>query len=63
MCRFDFPKRTNNDAGWDVDSKTRVHFQPRRNDSLLNNFNVDIIMGWRANTDIKPVMSKASALM
>jgi hypothetical protein len=63
FCRFDFPKTTRDEAGWGSDSKTRVHFQPRRNDILVNNYNPDIIMGWRANTDIKPVMSKSSALM
>jgi ATP-dependent DNA helicase PIF1 len=61
-CRFDFPKDTMERATYGVDSKNRVHFQPRRNDRLVNNYNTDLIMGWQANTDIKPVLSKASAL-
>jgi hypothetical protein len=49
-------------AGIGHDSKTRVRFEPRRNDPLLNNYNAAMILAWRANIDIKPVMSKDAAL-
>jgi hypothetical protein len=44
------------------DSKHRVRFEPRRNDPLMNNYNPAMILAWRANIDIKPVLSKDAAL-
>ncbi|KAF8196251.1 hypothetical protein K438DRAFT_1418932, partial [Mycena galopus ATCC 62051] len=37
-------------------------FEPRRNDPLMNNYNPAMILAWRANIDIKPVLSKDAAL-
>ncbi|KZV89269.1 hypothetical protein EXIGLDRAFT_567344, partial [Exidia glandulosa HHB12029] len=40
----------------------RIRFEPRRNDPLLNPYNTALILSWRANIDLKPVMSADSAL-
>ncbi len=62
LCRFDFPQQCRDTAGWGLDSKGRVHFQPCRNDPYVNPHNRAIMLGWMANTDFKPVLSKESAL-
>jgi hypothetical protein len=62
VCCFDYPMQHCQNEGIGHDSKTRVHFEPRRNDPLLNNYNAAMILAWRANIDIKPVMSKDAAL-
>ncbi|THU99707.1 hypothetical protein K435DRAFT_639769, partial [Dendrothele bispora CBS 962.96] len=59
-CHFEFPKELRNEAGFATDSKNRVHFEPRRNDALVNSYNPALSLGWLANTDIKPVLSKAA---
>jgi hypothetical protein len=58
MCRFDYPMQLRQAAGIELDSKRRCKFEPRRNDPLMNSFNTPMILGWRANIDIKPVLSK-----
>ena len=62
LCRFDYPMACRSNAGVGFDSKFRVRFEPRRNDRLLNNYNVPMILGWRANIDMKPVLSKDAAI-
>ena len=62
FCRFDFPMTLCNTANIGLDSKHRVHFEPKRSDPLLNTFNVPMILGWRANIDVKPVLSKDAAI-
>src|SRR2546423_2159562 len=32
-------------------------FCPARNDSLLNNYNAGVTLGWLANTDVSPCIS------
>lgn len=61
-CRFDYPIPCRERAGMGFDSKGRVRFEPRRNDPLLNSHNRAMIMAWRANIDIKPVLSEQAAL-
>jgi hypothetical protein len=61
-CRFDYPFQCRADAGVGFDSKRRVRFEPERNDPLLNPYNPAIILAWRANIDVKPVMSTDAAL-
>jgi ATP-dependent DNA helicase PIF1 len=61
-CRFDFPFASRGEASITLDSKNRLRFDPRRNDPLLNNFNPTVMLGWRANIDLKPVMSKNAAI-
>lgn len=62
VCRFDYPMQLRQDAGIRLDSKNRCKFEPRRNDGLMNPFNIPMILGWRANIDIKPVLSKFAAI-
>ncbi|OBZ66500.1 hypothetical protein A0H81_13517 [Grifola frondosa] len=62
VCRFDYPWPPRELAGMGLDSKGRVRFEPRRNDPLLNGHNRAMIIAWRANVDIKPVLSKQAAL-
>ncbi|KAF9536267.1 hypothetical protein CPC08DRAFT_590772, partial [Agrocybe pediades] len=62
FCRFDYPMPLREQAGIALDSKRRLRFEPRRNDRLVNPFNIPMILGWRANMDIKPVLSKYAAI-
>jgi hypothetical protein len=62
FCRFDFPMTLCGNANIGLDSKRRVRFEPKRNDPLLNSFNIPMILGWRANIDLKPVLSKDAAI-
>ena len=62
FCRFDFPMTPSANANIGLDSKNRVRFEPKRNDPLLNSFNIPMILGWRANIDLKPVLSKDAAI-
>ncbi|KAJ6480204.1 hypothetical protein C8R45DRAFT_800847, partial [Mycena sanguinolenta] len=34
----------------------------RRNDDLINAHNVPMILGWRANIDIRPVLNKNAVI-
>ncbi|KAJ7139662.1 hypothetical protein C8R44DRAFT_556634, partial [Mycena epipterygia] len=60
-CRFDYPMECQAEAGVGYDSKNRVRFEPARNDPLLNTYNPAMILAWRANIDVKPVMSTDAA--
>lgn len=62
LCRFDYPMQCQNHAGVGLDSKFRVRFELRRNDRLLNSYNAPLILAWKANIDIKPVLSKDAAI-
>lgn len=62
FCRFDYPMETCNTAGIGLDSQNHIHFEPKRNDRLLNTFNVLMILAWQANIDVKPVLSKDAAI-
>lgn len=61
-CQFDYPMPLREEAGVGVDSKGQVRFEPRRNDRLMNPYNPAMILGWRANIDLKPVLSKDAAI-
>jgi hypothetical protein len=50
------------EAGVAFDSKRRLRFEPRRNDRLINPNNTAMLLGWRANIDLKPVLSKYAAI-
>jgi hypothetical protein len=62
FCRFDFPMTPCSHANIGLNSKHRVRFQSKRNDPLLNSFNITMILGWRANIDLKPVLNKDAAI-
>ena len=62
FCRFDYPMPLRHDAGVGTDSKGRVRFEPERNDRLMNPYNAAMILGWRANIDLKPVLNKEAAI-
>ena len=62
FCRFDYPMTLRQEAGLGADSKGRTRFEPQRNDRLMNPYNPAMILGWRANIDLKPVLSKKSAI-
>lgn len=62
VCRFDFPFQTCDQAKVGVDSLGRPRFEARRNDPYTNCYNPTLLMLWRANIDIKPVMSRYYAI-
>jgi ATP-dependent DNA helicase PIF1 len=62
LCRFDYPMSVRANPGVGLDSRNRVRFEPARNDPLLNSYNPAMIVGWRANLDIKPILSKEAAI-
>ncbi|KAJ3506470.1 hypothetical protein NM208_g16071 [Fusarium decemcellulare] len=57
-CRFDFP-RALRELAVVIRKEGRSYyvFEAARNDSLMNNFNPAIILGWLANIDISPCTS------
>jgi ATP-dependent DNA helicase PIF1 len=61
-CRFNYPRALRQQAGFGLDSKGRVRFEPKRNDPLLNPYNPATILAWRANVDLQPVLSKQSVI-
>ncbi|KAK7013912.1 hypothetical protein R3P38DRAFT_2788170 [Favolaschia claudopus] len=61
MCRLDYPM-TGREAGVGFDSKKRILFEPQRNDPLLNTYNRAKTLGWRADIDVKSVMSTDAAI-
>lgn len=61
-CRYDFPFLRRATAGVGLDSKCRVRFEGRRNDPWLNMYHPVVMLGWRANIDLKPVMSTDAAV-
>lgn len=61
-CRFDYPKAVRERATVVLDSLRRTCFEPQRNDPYLNAYNPAMILAWRANIDVKPVLSSDAAL-
>ncbi|KAJ4473317.1 hypothetical protein C8J55DRAFT_433743 [Lentinula edodes] len=62
VCRFDYPMALRDTASVGLDSRYRPRFEPMQNDPILNTYNPALIMAWRANIDVKPVLSKDAAL-
>lgn len=62
VCRFDYPLKCTDHARVRFDSKRRPRFEPRRNDSNLNAYTPATSLGWRANIDIKPLLSEEAAI-
>ncbi|OAQ96606.1 hypothetical protein LLEC1_06670 [Akanthomyces lecanii] len=57
-CRFNFPRALRELAAViRKEGKSYYIFEAARNDSLMNHFNPDIILGWLANIDISPCTS------
>ncbi|KAJ3455288.1 hypothetical protein MRS44_013888 [Fusarium solani] len=57
-CRFDFPRALRELAAViRKEGRSYYVFEAARNDSLMNNFNPAIILGWLANIDISPCTS------
>jgi hypothetical protein len=63
VCRFKFPQ-TLRDITEVVDAqgKSNPEFLTRRNDELLNSHNPLWILGWRANMDFRPILSKEAVV-
>ncbi|CAK5263583.1 unnamed protein product [Mycena citricolor] len=63
FCCFDYPMPCHPDFSTiGLDSKNRLRFEPRQNDPLLNNYNRAMLLAWRANINIKPVLSKEATI-
>ena len=62
LCRFDYPMSLRQNADVCGDSKGRLRFEPKQNDRLMNPYNVPMILGWRANINLKPVLSKEATI-
>ncbi|KAK3922581.1 LOW QUALITY PROTEIN: putative ribonuclease [Frankliniella fusca] len=59
-CRFNFPKPLVEESFIKIDNANDIEFNSKRNDENLNKFNPYIILNWRANMDIAPVLSKTA---
>ncbi|KAJ1524609.1 hypothetical protein ONE63_011093 [Megalurothrips usitatus] len=57
-CRFKFPKEMREFSEIQFKGNGEPEFVPKRNDERLNKYNPYIILLWRANMDIAPVLSK-----
>jgi hypothetical protein len=63
ICRFGFPRRTQNTAGLTTDlNPIYPMYAPQRNDPLLNPYMAPITMGWLANTDVNPATSSRAVI-
>jgi hypothetical protein len=64
-CRFYFPyPLTPEPLAFieNTESRTRKRFSPSRNDAWLNQHSKAILIGWRANTDLQPVLDCEAAI-
>ncbi|KAK3931961.1 ATP-dependent DNA helicase [Frankliniella fusca] len=62
QCRFKFPVNLQDKATIVKNSGGEFEFKPERNDPLLNKFNKFLILLWRANIDIAPVLSEKALI-
>ena len=63
FCRFNFPQDVRDEPALLSDPITkRYTFYPRRNDPLINKFNMSLMRVWRANMDISPVTSRQALI-
>ena len=65
VCRFHFPYPCSPDAAAyveDPDDGARKRFVPARNDGWLNQHSKPVLLGWRANCDLQPVLDREAAI-
>ena len=62
VCRFDYPKDINDHTYIREDKHGQPELVTERNDPLINPHNRLQLQGWRANVDVKPVLSIHAAL-
>lgn len=58
ICRFNYPKPLANESTLEKNESGVWLFTPKRNDELLNDYNVFVSQTWRANTDCKVIASE-----
>lgn len=68
-CRFAAPWECTDHANLFIEhgpllpnKRRKITFEPRRNDAWLNRHNKLLLIAWRANCDIQPVLDKHSAM-
>ena len=64
-CRFHFPYPVTPEPlayVENTESRTHKRFSPTRNDAWLNQHSRAILIGWRANTDLQPVLDCNAAI-
>lgn len=61
-CRFGYPKELLDKTQLIFNDKGLLEFLTKRNDTLLNPHNPSLILGWGANVDFKPIISKSSVV-
>lgn len=63
FCRFGYPKtcRVLSELSRNP-GREFVELNTRRNDELLNSFNIPFILGWRANVDFRPVIIRDAVI-
>jgi hypothetical protein len=63
FCRFGYPKTCRDHSELSKDpGRDFVELNTRRNDEILNSYNATFILGWRANIDFRPVISKDAVI-
>jgi len=62
VCRFGYPKDINDHSFVREDKQGQPELVTSRNDPYINPHNRIQLQGWRANVDIKPVLSIHAAL-
>ena len=62
VCRFGFPKECSNHTVIRDDKHGQPELISKRNDPYINSHNRLQLQGWRANVDLKPVLSIYAAL-
>src|SRR5205085_3453151 len=61
-CRFDYPKDINDHTHIREDNHRQPELVTSRNDPYINPHNRLQLQGWRANVDLKPVLTIHAAL-
>ena len=64
-CRFHFPYPLAPEPLAHIenpDREARKRFAPARNNPWLNQHSKAVLLGWRANTDLQPVLDRAAAI-
>jgi hypothetical protein len=61
-CRYHFPFPLSDSTNIVIDEKGQLSLVTKRNDALVNKYNLWTLQRWRANMDITPVMSKDAFL-
>jgi len=60
VCRFKYPKDIRELSEVIKDERGLLQFVTKRNDSVLNEYNTVQILGWRANVDFTPCVSRGA---